>query len=384
VSNELLCLTDDGCGASLLERLRTRAYNKVALMRLQLEVTKRCNLSCQHCYVAGKQRELTTQAVFRLFDEAADEGCLMVTLTGGEVAMRSDWLELAAAVRKRRMMVNVYTNGTLLTEEDCVALAKLKPMFVGVSLYGSRAEVHESITKVPGSFERSVSALRRLRELGVTCQIKNVLMPENLHDVRATGELARRLDCVYSFDPTVSPKADGDASVTEHRVTADELWPFYLEQLYAKPRKVRTDGDGNGRPVARNCSAGFSSAFVDASGDVYPCMGFPPAWGDVSEASLNEIWRGPAATMHRRLMQRELSTCNRCDLLKYCTARCPRLALLEDGDMSGPSHRACELAKLVKRMHDELVFNAKVSNDETTKVPRRGAREVILCEEGVS
>ena len=373
MSNGSHCLSDDGYGVSLLERLRTRAYNSLVPMRLQLEVTKRCNLKCQHCYVAGRVDELTTETILSLFDEAAAEGCLTVTLTGGELALRPDWLELAAAVRQRRMMLNVYTNGTLLTEEDCVELAKLKPMFVGVSLYGSRAEIHESITRVPGSFERSVSALRRLRALGVTCQIKNVLMHENMHDVRATGELARELDCVYSFDPTVVPNADGDVRVTEHRVTADELRPFYLEQLYLKPRKVRPDGARKGRRVAHNCSAGFSSAFVDAIGDVYPCMGFPPSWGNVSETSFGEIWRGEAATRHRYLMQRELSMCNQCDLLEYCT-RCPRLALVEDGDISGPSHRACELAQLTKEMHDELVLNAQVGNEKTAKVLIGGDR----------
>jgi len=353
---------NSGREASLLGRLRALSYDRNVLMRLQLEVTKRCNLRCQHCYVTEQPDGLTSDRIMALFDEAAEEGCLTVTLTGGEIALRSDWLELARGVRERRMMLNVFTNGTLLSEGDCLDLAALKPMFMGLSLYGPRAEIHDRVTGVRGSFERTVSAIRRLRALGVTCEIKNVLMHENMACIEETGGLARGLECSYQFDPTVAPRADGDCSVLAHRVGGEALREFYMsmvsrkdmDMLSRKACDVMAQSDP-AKGTATNCSAGFSSIHVEADGNVYPCMGFLPSWGNVNEKSLGELWHGPMARQHRATMQRPLLECSDCDLLAYCTARCPRVALVEDGDVSGPSRRACEVAGLVKEMHDRLM-----------------------------
>jgi len=83
-------------------------------------------------------------------------------------------------------------------------------------------------------------------------------------------------------------------------------------------------------------------------------MGLPPSVGNVACTPFAEVWRGPAAAAHRRAMREPLPVCSHCDLLDYCTVRCPRLAVVEDGDISGPSRRACELASLVKDMRRAL------------------------------
>jgi len=298
-----------------------------------------------------------------LLDEAAALGCMAVTLTGGEVALRDDWLDIASAVRERRMIFSVFTNGTLLSDADCRRLASLKPKAVGMSLYASNAEIHDQITGVSGSFTRTVSTARQLRKYGVTCEIKNVLMRENIAYVEQTEQLASELGCIYQFDATVAPRADGDTSVLLHRVTGEALRGFFMGLLDRRRTDLLSrkacDAIGQIAPAPRamsNCTAGFTSVHIDAYGDVYPCTGFLPAWGNVNAAPLAEIWHGEAATRHRFIMQSPLRPeCSACDLRPYCTVRCPRLALVEDGDISGPSSRACEVANIVREMHDRLL-----------------------------
>ena len=66
-----------------------------------IETTFRCNLRCIHCYVneaAGDAseiaRELDTPRLLKLVDEIADQGCLFLLLTGGEVFLRPDFEEV--------------------------------------------------------------------------------------------------------------------------------------------------------------------------------------------------------------------------------------------------------------------------------------------------
>jgi radical SAM protein with 4Fe4S-binding SPASM domain len=320
-----------------------------------LETTKRCNLTCRHCYVSEPVgRELSAARYIELVDELADAGCLAVTLTGGELALSQGWKELARRVRHRRMMLTLMTNGTLWGPEDWRFVATLRPRRVCVSLYASRAALHDTVTGVEGSFDASVTTLTNLRRLGVRCRIGSVMMPDNVGEVAALRRLAGELDCEFLFDPTVQPCDDGSMDVVaSYRVTSEVLGAFYADEVIADRSREGRLAFGAEKPKERsprNCGAGVTGAFVSASGDVFPCMGFGPPFGNIVEADFASIWRGSAASRHRQAMRLPLRECLACDLKDYCTARCPRLALVEDGDLSGPSRRACELAALVKHL----------------------------------
>jgi MoaA/NifB/PqqE/SkfB family radical SAM enzyme len=90
------------------------------------ELTERCNLNCVHCYVnqpassrVARARELTTDQVKRILDQAADAGCLFLTLTGGEPLLRPDFIEIYLHARKRGILASIFTNGTHVDTADC-------------------------------------------------------------------------------------------------------------------------------------------------------------------------------------------------------------------------------------------------------------------------
>jgi radical SAM protein with 4Fe4S-binding SPASM domain len=334
---------------------RARAFSKAIPLTIHVELTKRCNLRCIHCYVAGRRDELPAERLAALFDELAAEGTLGVALTGGELALREDWLDIARAARRSGMLLHMQTNGTLFDADDIEAIADLKPASVAVSLYGGAAAAHDAVTGVEGSFERAVATIRGLTAAGVRVGIGSVLMRETLDEFPQIIELARGIGCTVMFDPTVAPRSDGTSDVVEHRVCIEQLKHFYLdERIFADTREGRLAMRPDDLPArtAANCTAGFTTAFIEADGEVFPCMGFLPSFGNVSEASFREVWQGEVAREHRRAMMRPLEQCNACEMVAYCVNRCARLAAVEDGDVSGPSTRACELAVLVRDLRE--------------------------------
>ena len=352
--------TSEGRGAPSLRReFRARAHRSCVPVKAMLEVTRHCNLRCVHCYVADRDRgELPLSRWLELVDELADEGCFSVSLTGGEVGLREGWLDVAAAVKRRRMILGVLTSGTAFTSAELQRLIELRPAQVAVSLYGATAERHDAVTRVRGSFEKSVATLNALTAAGISCRVGSVLMTQTIDSFVDIARLARDdLGCSFMFDPTVAPCDDGSCDVTGYRVEADRLREFYLNELIvsrSREGKVAAQAAEPSRDAMGNCGAGFTTLFVEAGGDVYPCMGFPPSLGSVASAPLREVWRSEAAREHRTAMERPLNSCATCSLSAYCTTRCPRLALVEDGDMSGPSKRACELARLTVEMREQL------------------------------
>lgn len=335
----------------LRDALRARAVAASVPLHVTLELTQQCNLRCKHCYVVGANAGLSLGRIRTLLTELADAKCLLVTLTGGEVATRGDWLDVAKAVRDAGMLVTVLTNATLLSGEDLDALAAISPAHVGVSIYGPTAAVHDAVTGVAGSFDRALGAIRGLVSRGVPCRIGSVLLDSNADCAWEVADLAADLGCEFMLDPTVQPRANGSLDTLKYRVHGDALRSV-VEQGWARL------GDGlspaGGQPgasprmrVPGNCGAGRTSAFITADGRVHPCMGFEPAFGDVSDSSFAEVWRGRTAERFRSVAGQPLSACLECDLLQHCSIRCPRMAAVEDGHMSGISSRACELAGLI-------------------------------------
>lgn len=340
------------------ERMRALAFLGRVPLRAEIEVTRHCNLSCRHCYlppVEGGRHEASGADYDRLFADLREAGCMSVILTGGEVLLRDDFFALASGVKRREMALSIITNGSLWTDGDAATLAELRPSSVTVSVYAADPGLHDVITGVPGSFERTCAGVRALSGAGLRCHLTSVLMPDTVAEFSALRSLASELGCGVSFDPTVAPRCDGSLDVLEYRVPASRLLDFYRDEFTFSHSREGSAVEGT-RPFSglkNNCGAGFTAVFVDAFGDVYPCMGFPPAFGNIREG-FPSVWHGEAAEMHRQCMTEPLRACQGCELAPLCTTRCPRLALVEDGSVSAASSRACEMAGMVVQLRHHV------------------------------
>src|SRR6185369_13526326 len=98
-----------------------------------------CNLDCDHCYldITHPPDEMSTAEALHVIDELARSGTLFLVLTGGEIFLRKDTLEIAAHARKRGLAVRLLTNATRIDRELAAAIARVKPMAVEISIYGS-------------------------------------------------------------------------------------------------------------------------------------------------------------------------------------------------------------------------------------------------------
>ena len=117
-----------------------------------IELTRRCNNRCRHCYnnLPAKDpkalaSELSTSDIRRILDEIAAAGCVWLLMTGGEILLRPDFLELYRHAKKNGLLVTLFTNGTLVTPKLAEALVQSRPFAIEVTLYGSTAETYERV-----------------------------------------------------------------------------------------------------------------------------------------------------------------------------------------------------------------------------------------------
>ncbi|MBI3663801.1 MAG: radical SAM protein [Acidobacteria bacterium] len=340
--------------APVMGRLVARSIARNFPLNVHFDVTYRCNERCVHCYLDHSDHgEMTTGEIKRVLAELAEAGTLFLTFSGGEIFLRHDFFELLAHARKLRFDVTLKTNALLITEERAALLKQLGVRRIQISLYSADAAIHDAITKVPGSFERTLEALRFCQVQGLLVKISCPLMKQNIGAWREVRALADALGVTYIMDPTITPMMDGSRDTLAMRLAPSELLPVLKDPIFNPPAAAPVKTEGADMAVAYDnipCSAGHNSLYISPYGDVYPCVQMPLATGNLREKSFTEIWYGSAKMQRvRDIKESELAICRSCAIRNHCQ-RCPGLAFMEDGGLTGPSARACELAEAAARI----------------------------------
>ncbi|HVH70631.1 MAG TPA: radical SAM protein, partial [Candidatus Dormibacteraeota bacterium] len=195
-----------GSQTSLLAELNARALSLGVPLNAHLDVTYRCNERCEHCYLDHDDKgEMSFGEIRDLLEQMAEAGVFILTLSGGEVFLRRDFLEIVEFARSLLFCVKIKSNAVLIRRKDAQRLRELAIEQVQVSIYSHRPEIHDAVTHVPGSLGRSLEGIHELKTAGVKVVIANVLMRGNLGDSSGVQALTRELGVHYTVDPTVTP-----------------------------------------------------------------------------------------------------------------------------------------------------------------------------------
>jgi radical SAM protein with 4Fe4S-binding SPASM domain len=315
---------------------------------VHLDLTMRCNELCVHCYRVEEERpELTTEELYALLDQLATAGTLYLTFSGGEVLLRRDFFAIVERARRLRFDVRVKTNALLVTEEVARRSVDLGVSQVDISLYSLDPKRHDGVTLVPGSLRRTLEGAVLLRDAGMRVRLNCPLMQQTAEGYQDLLEWGEARGFKVSFDPTITEKSNGDPAPLRLRISRDQLrdtllHPYFHSAIFPpEPCQEAAEPD----PADEiPCGASHSSCYVSPYGDVYPCVTLPITCGNIRERPFLEIWRHSEGMLRvRGILKSNLPRCRTCTLSDHCS-RCPGMAYLEHGSLTGPSTAACQQA----------------------------------------
>lgn len=325
----------DGARAWLVRR----AQELVVPLGIHLDVTYRCDLDCVHCYLTDRQRdELTLEEYEALFDELRALGTLFLLVSGGEIFHRPDGLDILKAAAKRRFELRIITHGGHIDAELAAELAAIGVRVVAMSIYATDAETHDAITKVPGSWQRTVDAARNLRAVGVPVMFKCVLMDGNRGVVDAMQKLAHDLNCGIEFSINVKGDNEGGDALMDLNVDLDERVAVF-DCVY--PNLVSADALPAFSPDEHTCLAGNASCYIAPNGDVQPCLEWDERAGNIRDAGFTDVWKNaPVFRAARTIRRGSFTGCSSCDNFSHCSL-CPAKAQRETGSTTGSAPSKC-------------------------------------------
>lgn len=315
-------------------------------------LTRRCNLACDHCYLDAAARagadELSTERCLAIVDElaAANPG-MMLILTGGEPLLRPDLPHIARAASAAGLTVVVGTNGTVLDDDRARALRDAGVQGVGVSVDSLAGGQHDRLRGRPGALTAAARGIEAARRAGLELLIQTTLFPWNRAELGAIAAAAEAwgarawnvyfLVCTGRGQQLVDlPPADYERALREV-AGLQGAWADRLAiGVRCAPHYRRIAAELPGAAAAVNaypsgCPAGIHYARIGPRGEVTACPYMPEVAGELGRDSFAAVWQGAPALARLRDRAALGGRCGPCSYRDTCGG-CRARALAVHGD----------------------------------------------------
>ncbi len=331
----------------------------------EIELTPRCNNRCRHCYInipaseTPKNGELPRDLIEKVSTEAASLGVVWVLLTGGEPLLRTDFEEIYLSLRKKGLLVTVFTNGNLISPDHIRLFKKHPPRALEITVYGATQETYEAVTQTPGSFQTFIRAIERLESHHIPFNLKTVALRSNIHEFNEIAAFCRKHSSApFRFDPLLHLRYDGDPQrnreIISERLTPEEIArldrvdPQRSDELDASCHRLITPAHTNEpHPQLFHCTAAADQFVLGHDGFLRPCSALwhPDFRRDARSIPLKEALGRMVQTIAAAKSNDPyfLKTCGQCDKLNLCHW-CPGHGYLENGSLDSHCDYFCATA----------------------------------------
>ncbi len=343
-------------------------------------LTYRCNLACEHCYLdAGStpqlntdnfadRSELGTEDCFKVIDQLATFAPECVTiLTGGEPLLRRDILEIVQRAAERELWVVVGTNGVRITENLAQRLAAAGARGLSLSLDALDPDRHDRFRNVRGAWRNTVEGAAILNATRLPFIVQTTAGSHNLDELEAIADfayerLAAKVWNLYFLVPTGRGQFVSDITPAQYDQVLASLYriqhkydgrmlvnakcaPHYIKTVLehasrqadagATDPSGRQGDDGLGTSAAGlsspgptrirtysggagGCPAGTHYMGIRPNGDVTPCPYLPVFAGSLRSASLDELWTSSELFTEVRRRTSLGGRCGACEMNGHC------------------------------------------------------------------
>ncbi len=303
-----------------------------------IELTRRCNAHCKHCIINAaveKDNEMSTDRIISLLEELHDEGCQMVTFTGGEPFMREDWPLFLQKAKALDMQIVMMSNG-LKIDDSVIKTLKLFDVSLGISLDGATADTHDRIRGVKGIFDHFVEIIPKLKKAEVYTSMATTVMQSNFNELDKIKDLLLKLNADAWQIQVVKPCSrlmDSELLTEEQYYNLAKKIVEYREKYSKKMFIVEADCIGYNSSLTpklyiqgwRGCECGINSVSIESDGNVKGCPNMNNSEGNVSNTPFKEIWQShDTFSYNRRPNISSLSGyCAECEHKYVCRGGCP-------------------------------------------------------------
>ncbi|MCL4399016.1 TIGR04053 family radical SAM/SPASM domain-containing protein [Candidatus Parvarchaeota archaeon] len=299
------------------------------------ETTRACSLACVHCRASAIDSplpgELTTEEGFDLLDEITSfcKPYPLLIFTGGDPLKRTDIFQQIKRAREKGINCALSPAVSwMLTDTALNDIKKSGCNSISISLDGCSAETHDSIRKVSGTYEKTLSVIKKAVDIGLKVQINTTVMDKNLIELPGIFHIVKSLgvDTWELFFLIKTGRGTGVMDVDS--ATSEDICNFVYDasfygviircveapfirrvvalresgnhaqggEIYNRMRKELLESDGLPVSAVSTLSKtgtldGDGTIFIGYDGSIYPGGFLPCKIGDIKRNSLIDVYR---------------------------------------------------------------------------------------------
>lgn len=298
------------------------------LSSVHIEITSKCNERCIHCYIPheNKIKTLNIENIYDVLEQCKNMNVLHIVLSGGEPLLHKNFYSILRKCREYNFAISILTNLTLLTDEIVDEMRLNGSLGVQTSLYSMDPAIHDSITKMTGSYKKTKSSILKLIENDIPLQISCPIMKQNKDCYNDVIEWAKEIGISASDDYALIAEYDHSNQNLCNRLSLDEVNVVIenkslTDKNFIKDIENKILNNNNFSIEDPVCTICKYSVCIAENGNVYPCAGWQDyILGNILEESLNDIWNfSKKINSLRKLKKKDFPKCIKCDLKGICS-----------------------------------------------------------------
>lgn len=270
--------------------------------------------------------------------------------------LRPDFPEIFEYITAKSVSYSLNTNGTLITPEIARLLERKGNKMV--ALYGATAEVHDHITRAPGSFEATMSGFAYLKEAAAGFTVQLIPMRDNYHQFDEMVKLAQSLSSRYRIGAAWLYLSACGSPRQNAEIARQRLEPSQVIRL-DQPDQSHDEWLAGQEEPACGTTAGDDLLFAqciarrrDFHVDPYGRMTFcsfikdPALRYDLRQGNFREAWENFIPSLANKVHggSEYLQYCGNCDLRSDCRW-CDVYGYLEHGRHGAKVEYLCQVAR---------------------------------------
>ena len=296
-------------------RKRELLINNNYLLGISLELNYKCNLKCRHCHNPKdmNQYSINFEQAEKIINDFYELGIYHVILTGGECTINPVFLKIAKYIRSKNLALTIQTNGQAFFDNKKLIdeIVKLYPYKIKFSVYSMNSKIHDNITGVKGSLNKTLSVIDNLKKHNIDIAINTVLLSYNANSYIDIEKFAQENNIEFSCGCKFinNPKNNN----LNAKLSITDMEKFYADTIERYERRDEFTSCNY-----QICAAGFDKLSIRPNLDITPCTGFNYVLANYNKTPFKIFKNNILPEFKKNFIRLNLKECFKYEYCKYC------------------------------------------------------------------
>lgn len=330
-----------------IDEIMRVSSEKCIIRSATIELLDSCNYKCEHCYVKDSYKNIISkEKFFWLIDELKKEGCIWLTLTGGEILLHPNFMEMYIYAFKAGLNITLFTNGYAIDDNLINTFLEYMPENIEITLYGGTSTFYDKYVGVQGAFDKIRINIQKLHDARIPFSLKTILTTKIYSDYENIKSFANVYNENLRIDGHILPKLN-NSDISDLRLAPEIVLMEEIKNskrlLNAYRKKLE---EYKMTDALYSCAAGRNSVFFDANMNMCLCLMARHIYCSVGPhtLSIKEAQNNILIEKENKECLCDEHKCYKCKLRILCRY-CPGQFLLENNSEYKPITWYCNYTK---------------------------------------